>query len=127
MTTLTVGAPGPWATTNQRHHWTRRAAITKAWRKAAAWQARADRIRPIDGPVAITAQICRADSRRYDVDGHAPTVKACVDGLRDAGVLAEDDMQHMPTLTLTAGPKTPLGCVVLTIHPMPTTREGDPS
>jgi len=41
--------------------------------------------------------------------------------------LDEDDMRHMPTLTLTAGPKTPLGCVVLTINPMTTTREGDPS
>ena len=48
------------------------------------------------------------------------------DGLRDAGVLIEDDMRHMPTLTLTAGPKTPLGCVVLTIHPMTTPTEGDP-
>lgn len=40
MQTLTVGAPGPWATTNQRHHWTVRNRLTQAWRSAAAWQAR---------------------------------------------------------------------------------------
>ena len=128
MQTVTVCAPGPWATTNQRHHWTVRNRITQAWRSAAAWHARADRIRPVAGPVRIEATIRRADSRRFDLDGHAPTVKACIDGLRDAGVLIEDDMRHMPTLTLTAGPKTPLGCVVLTIRPnqMTTPTEGDP-
>lgn len=119
--TVTVGAPGPFVTTNQRHHWTVRNRITQAWRTAAAWQARADRLRPVDGPVHIEALICRGDSRRYDLDGHVPTLKACVDGLRDAGVLPEDSTEHVPTLTLRAGPKTDPGCLVITITP-----EGDP-
>lgn len=119
--TVTVGAPGPFATTNQRHHWSVRNKITQAWRTAAAWQARADRLKPVAGPVHIEAQICRADSRRFDLDGHAPTVKACVDGLRDAGVLPEDDTRHVPSLTLTAGPKSEVACIVLTLTP-----QGDP-
>ena len=36
-------------------------------------------------------------------DGIAPTVKACIDGLRDAGVIADDDTRHMTALTITHG------------------------
>jgi len=45
----------------------------------------------IDGPVNIEARFQWADARVRDTSNWLPTVKAMVDGLVDAGVLARDD------------------------------------
>ena len=46
---------------------------------------------PMTGPVAIEARFQWADARARDTSNWFPTVKAMVDGLVDAGVLARDD------------------------------------
>lgn len=101
--TVVILAPGKWVTTNgqrTRHHYDQAATVTP-WRQAAALAARG--MEPIAPPVAITATIHKSHNRRYDLDGITPTVKACIDGLRDAGVLAEDDDRHVVELTIRAG------------------------
>ena len=115
--TLTIPAPCSWVRSNQHGHWSVRHKLTRAWRQASAWQARAAGPPPFDGPVAIVATIHKTDRRRFDLDGHTPTVKAAIDGCRDAGLLAEDDTRFVPSLTLRAGEPRPTACLVLTITP----------
>lgn len=80
---------------NDRVHWRVRARLTRAWRHAAQMAACAQlgsspskRSRPacevrVDFPV-------RAVGARRDPHNLAPTVKACIDGLVDAGVWPDD-------------------------------------
>lgn len=114
---LTVTAPGPFLRTNQRDHFHQRAQLTKLWRTTAAWQARAQHLPKFGtGPVHVTATFHRDDRRLYDLDGFAPTVKACIDGLRDVGVLDEDHCRVIPELTLRAGDQWADAALVLRIE-----------
>ena len=102
---LTVPAPGAWLTGNAatNRHWRHRATLVKTWRETAAWRARQARLDPIPSPFAVTATIHKRDRRLFDLDGVVPTIKACVDGLRDAGVIEADDFRHMVRLVVVAG------------------------
>lgn len=111
-----------WLTTNNRDHWATRNARTKMWRRA-AW-ALSKGTQAIQGPVKITATIIKPTRHRYDLDGHVPTVKACIDGLRDAGVIAEDHTGVLPELTLRAGEPARRAGVLLRIASI-TTKETD--
>ena len=117
---LPIPAPGAWLTGNAatNRHWRHRATLVKTWRETAAWRARQARLDPIPSPYTVTATIHRADRRHYDLDGATATIKACIDGLRDAGVLEDDDTRHMVRLTLAAGePDRDMPRVVLVIGP----------
>lgn len=104
MRTLTVPAPGPWLDANGRTHWAVRARLTRSWRSAAGMHARAQTRRPLRTPVAITVTVHRATSRRADAANvGAPTGKAVIDGLRDAGWLPDDDDTHITATTIVAG------------------------
>ena len=92
-----------WLTTNSREHWAVTNKRTQTWRKAAWAMTKAARLTPITGPVHVTATIHKTTRHRYDLDGHTPTVKACIDGIRQAGLLPEDDTTVIPLLTIRAG------------------------
>jgi hypothetical protein len=64
-------------------------AETKAWRASAAWCARAEGFHPITVPVVIEA-ITYTVPPLADPGNHYPAVKATIDGLVDAGLLAQD-------------------------------------
>lgn len=81
--------------------------VTKAWREAAAWIARVDRVQPFHRPVHITGTIHRANRQVWDVDGAVVTIKAAIDGLRDAGVLAGDDHRYVRSVTSEWGEPDP--------------------
>lgn len=117
---LTITAPCAWIRSNQHNDaWRTRHALTKQWREATAWQARKQRLPKFGtGPVRIVATIHRDDKRLYDLDGLAVTVKAAIDGLRDVGVIADDNCRVIPELTLRAGEQWADASLVLTIHPM---------
>ena len=92
---LTVTDPGVgYLNANERAHWTRRQHATKAWREAACWEARRRRA-PRLTLARIEAHVRWCDSRRRDLHNVAPTVKACVDGFVDAGLLPDDDTKHL--------------------------------
>jgi hypothetical protein len=67
------------------------AKLTKAWRQASA--AAATGLPPFAGQVHITAHIFKPRAGRYDTNNLAPTTKACVDGLVDAGLLVDDSTE----------------------------------
>jgi len=82
--------------------WHRRARLTRIWRTTTALHAhrvlgpgRAARAQPacyvrVTFPVTV--------NRVRDSDGPAPTVKACVDGLVDAGCWPDDTPEYVETL-----------------------------
>lgn len=80
---------------NDRLHWRAKAVQVKAIREAAALAARDYRRhhKPIDYPVIVTLVWEVADKRVRDAGASAPTGKAAIDGLVDAGVLSSDRHQ----------------------------------
>ena len=126
--TLTIPAPAPWINANARDHWTKKGRLTRSWRSASAAWARHQKLRPVTQPVVIVATVVKTNSRRFDVENLAPTVKAAIDGLRDSGVLPEDDTRWVTEVRLRAGDPdraASLSLLITPAHPMTLTREGD--
>ena len=69
------------------------AKLTKTWRQASA--AAAQGIPPFEGKVHIIAHIFKPRAGRYDTNNLAPTTKAAVDGLVDAGLLVDDSTEYV--------------------------------
>ena len=114
---LTVTAPAAFIRSNDHTHWRNRHKLTAAWRDAAAWAAKAQHLPAFgNGPVHVTATIHRADRRTFDLDGGAPTIKAAIDGLRDAGCLDEDNCHVIPRLTIQYGEPWADAALVLRIE-----------
>lgn len=82
--------PG-WMSANQRLHWAVRANLTAAWRKATGWTAVAAKV-PALGQSRVVAELEMVSRRRTRIDpaNYAPTAKAAVDGLVDAGIWPDD-------------------------------------
>lgn len=91
----------PWSLNDERAgHWRARAERTKRWRHAFAILARAEgRELELEVPVVIEATPLGV---RGDAGNHLPAVKAAVDGLVDAGWLADDSPRYVAALLLRA-------------------------
>lgn len=81
-------------TSNQRLHWSPRARRTKYLRGLAEETARLRRV-PALRRARIDAWITWPDGRRRDRHNLAPTIKALVDGVVDAGVLPDDSDRYL--------------------------------
>lgn len=115
-TRIVVPKAHEWINANQRLHWSTRAQRTRAWREATAWRARAEGLPCYgDRQVHITCWIHKTRAGRWDATNLAPTGKACIDGLRDAGVLLEDDNAHVVGPDMRAGGKAPMAHMVIQI------------
>ncbi|GAA2182454.1 hypothetical protein GCM10009785_21820 [Brooklawnia cerclae] len=102
--TFTLDIPRAWwLSSNQRIHWATRARRTATLRQLAWAQAKAQRIRPADGRVRITATIHSKTGGRFDPANAYPTIKALVDGLTDAGVLVDDSSRYVVGPDMRAG------------------------
>ena len=117
MTQFTVPAPAGWINSNQRLHRLAVAKLTALWREAgrvavpAGWE-------PFTGRVHIEAHIWKPRAGRYDPNNLWPTVKACVDGVVESGLLADDDHEHVLGPDMRHGGKgSP--ALVLTIREIP--------
>ena len=93
---FTVPAPCKFINSNNRLHHHAKAELTRAWRQSAAMEAR----RVFAGieltiPVRIVAAINKPGNRRWDPNNLAPTTKACVDGIVDAGVIPDDSWREV--------------------------------
>lgn len=88
---ITFPQPAEWLNSNDRRHHMAQARLVKYWRDVAHLLARrAMRGRDPFERVKIVATFHRADRRSYDPPNLWPTLKACVDGFQDAGVIAQD-------------------------------------
>lgn len=94
-----------WLSANGRYHWATRARRTRRLRQIAYWQARRQHVPHHAGPVDVTAQVQARG--RFDPPNAAPTVKAIIDGLTDAGCWDDDDSVHAPRTTFERMPGTP--------------------
>lgn len=89
--------PAPLMSMNDRPHWAARARQVKTWRTAACAAADASPHRLLP-PALVELHLPVPDSRRRDPMNYAPTMKACVDGLVDAGVWPDDTPEFVRTL-----------------------------
>ena len=81
---------------NDRHHWAAAAKHKRALREVAGWRARLQRI-PVQAHIVCTLHYRPAVFRIADPENLAPTLKAAIDGLRDAGVVPDDDPRYVTT------------------------------
>lgn len=117
MIRITVPVPPEgWLAINDRLHWAARNKRTQAWRALAWARARQSGAHPIGGPVQVTAVIHKATRVRYDLDGCAATVKAAIDGIRDANLIDGDDHSQVTKVTILPGEVRKPACIVLTIE-----------
>lgn len=110
--TVTIPAVVDWLNLNQRMHWAQKAKLTKAWRTQADLRATiADLPKGLER-VHITAHIIKSTSRQYDVHNLMPTLKACVDGLVDYGLILDDTNEHLTGPDLRQGGKGEPGVII---------------
>ena len=89
---------------NARLHRMVRARITREIRSATEIIARAEKLPAMTAPVAILAvQHPAMTGRACDTDNIAPLVKPMIDGLRDAGVLVDDNPRRVTEVRYTVG------------------------
>ena len=91
--TMTIGAANL-LTANQRLHHMKRAAVVKILRHAAQMAASSQDAPKLDR-AHIVVRVSWPDRRRRDVHNVMPTIKACVDGFVDYGLLPDDDDRHL--------------------------------
>ncbi len=102
--TIAIDVPAAaWQTSNQRLHWAVKARRTATVRMLARHAARG---LPVVEHCRVTAAIGYPTASRADPSNAAPTVKACLDGITDAGGWADDDSEHVIAVTYTRGPET---------------------
>jgi hypothetical protein len=100
--TITFPEPAERLMSNDRPHWSRRARLTRIWRTRTYWavmQTLGNTHKACSQPpsfVRVTFPV--TVNRRRDSDGPAPTVKAIVDGLVDAGCWPDDTPEWVETL-----------------------------
>lgn len=92
----------PWRTPplslNQRLHWAAKARLSRTVRDITHMRAKADKVPAFDVPVIVTLNYRQKVQRPIDSDNLYATVKPCLDGLRDAGVLRDDTSAHVTPL-----------------------------
>jgi crossover junction endodeoxyribonuclease RusA len=109
---LALPAGVPLLTANQRHHWAVRNRVTGELR-GHAWAAAQRAGVPRLDVVVVVGEYQPPDRRKRDGENWAPSVKACIDGLRDLRaygrvvqqrVLADDDAGHVLAAPCVIGP-----------------------
>lgn len=94
---MTVIIPLPYTkpplSLNDRMHWRKKAGIVKAIRAHVAEQAR-EQV-PAVSAVNVELHYVPRDARRRDKDNLVATLKPCLDGLVDAGVVPDDTPEYL--------------------------------
>lgn len=82
-------------TANQRLHWAEKARRTRVIRQRARYAKRGPEHYVPMGRARCVAYVTYRDRRRRDSANVAPTLKACIDGVVDSGLLPDDDNDHL--------------------------------
>lgn len=95
MTTLKFTIPAEWwLSANQRMHWAPKATATRMLRTLGSSTAHVEKVRGL-GTCHVAAFIGYPRGGKADPANAAPTVKALIDGLVDAGVWPDDDSTYV--------------------------------
>lgn len=95
MTTLTFDIPDElWLSANDRLHWAPTAKRTRGLRDMGRLVARSEKVRDL-GPSLVVARIGYPRNGKADPANAAPTVKALIDGITDAGAWPDDDSTNV--------------------------------
>jgi crossover junction endodeoxyribonuclease RusA len=84
----------PYPTPNRSDHWAKKAGMARAWRHNTAILARHVLVPRCD-KVHVTLDYWPPDRRRRDADNLLLVLKHCIDGLRTADVVEDDDPSHV--------------------------------
>ena len=122
---LEITAPTRWLSANHREHWAPKNRDVQVWRRAAEVAAlshcgplaRGRTVFVWHQPVAITATVHKSRGGRWDAHNLMPTVKACIDGLVDARVLADDSNEFLTFVGIRAGEVRKPAQLVLEVSP----------
>lgn len=110
--TITVPAPAQFINLNQRLHWAQKAKLTRTWRSMTDLKARLAKLPKGLTRVHIVAHVTKPTNRQYDVHNLMPTLKACVDGLVDYGLIPNDTNAHLTGPDLRQGGKGEAGVTI---------------
>lgn len=109
--------PGDLINANERLHWAVRARRTADLKADAARVARAARVPRLER-VRVVGVVHPPDRRRRDPHNLYPTLKAYIDGIVQAGVLIDDDSQHLVSVAMRLGAPARLLRLSVEIHPI---------
>lgn len=115
---VTIPVPPKECSPNSRCHWRAKAKAVKGMRLAAWGAARValDRCPPPSWPAAeLRFTWYTRTKRRLDADNALSCLKGAIDGLRDAGVIADDNALTIHPATFAVDRENPR--VVLTLEP----------
>lgn len=91
----------PWVTPplslNDREHWGRKAAKVSHVRETTGWLVKAARI-PAQPRIHVVLHYLPGTAVRRDRDNLVATLKPCIDGIVDAGVVPDDDPAHVESV-----------------------------
>jgi hypothetical protein len=103
---LRFPAPADWLSANKRYK-RRPDEQVRAWRHATAVHAAAQHLPRGLPQVSIYATLHFTDRRRRDAHNFMLTVKSCIDGLVDYGLIADDRREHLLWTAVTEGDPVP--------------------
>lgn len=96
MTTHVIALPftTPPLSLNDRGHWATKARMVRDVRDTVHTLAQVTKI-PAYGRILVELHYVPRDNRRRDADNLVATLKPCIDGLVDAGVVLDDSPQYV--------------------------------
>lgn len=112
---IELPADMPLLNANHRLHWAKKSRTTRTIRGAACDAARNLLSMPRLQRAHVAGLYEPPDKRRRDPANLYPSFKAAIDGLVDAGVLPDDDAEHLDGPDMRLGPVHPGGRLVLII------------
>lgn len=116
MREWTILLKPPLLNANQQMHWAVKAKKIKEIRSRSAWLAMVARVPRLQRAVIVIIVHPGVRTRRFDPQNWAPSAKAAIDGLVDAGVLPDDSAKHLTRLSYEAGTPWPSTGIELRIR-----------
>lgn len=113
---ISIEAPCSLLNANHRRHFRVKARMVKAWRRAA--RQAAEGMPALPTPVHVTVMVHRHNRASYDAGNYAPTAKAALDGIVDAGLLPDDRNEYVIGPDLRQGAPWPGGGITVHIRPL---------
>jgi hypothetical protein len=106
-----------WITANDRLSWQAMSRQVKNWREISAWRAHREWGRITFGRAHVICELRFSSRRRRDPANWAPTAKAVIDGLVDAGIFLDDNSEHVIGPDMRLGPTQSNEELIVHVYP----------